>query len=221
MDKGFALVTDFDGTVSADDFFNLIADRFLDEKALAPWQEYLSGRKSHFDALNEIFSALRILSSEKELHEAVLAIPVDPAFITVAGFCRQRGFPVYVCSAGCDYYIKLLIGDLLQKYSLHLVTNNCSFVPGQGLLMSKPPADDPFYDTNTGISKAAVVKMLKTEGFKVIYAGDGRPDFAAAKVADVVFARKTLLELCRGQGIKTQPFPDFNAVYTYLKEVCR
>lgn len=221
MGKGYALVTDFDGTISADDFFNMVASCFLDEKALAPWQEYLSGRKSHFDALKEIFSGLKILSSEKELREAVLAIPVDPAFAAVAGLCRQRGIPIYICSAGCDYYIKLLIGDLLQKYSLHLVTNSCLFTPGQGLLMHKPAADDPFFDKETGISKAAVVRQLKADGFKVVYAGDGRPDLAAAQAADVVFARKTLLELCRRKEIKTKSFPDFNAVYSYLEEVSR
>lgn len=219
MNARYALVSDFDGTVSADDFFNLVAYRFFDEQTLAPWREYQAGRKKHFDALNEMFAQLKHLRSEDELREAVFSIPVDPAFASVAELCCRENIPLYICSAGCDYYINLLIGDLLRRYPIRLVTNQCSFSLQEGLVMSKPPLDSPYYDDNTGISKAAVVRRLKNEGYKVIYAGDGRPDLAAAREADVVFARKTLLELCREQHINTVPFPDFNAIYTYLKEV--
>ena len=35
-----ALVSDFDGTISDDDFFNYVSRRWLGEKALDPWREY-------------------------------------------------------------------------------------------------------------------------------------------------------------------------------------
>ena len=52
MAEQWALVSDFDGTVSADDFFTLAAGRYFTDEMLEPWREYLSGRKKHFDALN-------------------------------------------------------------------------------------------------------------------------------------------------------------------------
>ena len=74
MAEQWALVSDFDGTVSADDFFTLAAGRYFTDEMLEPWREYLSGRKKHFDALNEMFGRLRGLP---DLPACVKNIPLD------------------------------------------------------------------------------------------------------------------------------------------------
>ena len=40
-----ALVSDFDGTVSDDDFFYYISRQYLGEKSLEPWRAYMEGKK--------------------------------------------------------------------------------------------------------------------------------------------------------------------------------
>lgn len=216
MKKKYALVSDFDGTISDDDFFAYVVREYFDENALAPWREYLSGRKYHFDALWEMFAKLRI--SEAELLEFIKKIPVDENFISVAGFCREKNIPLYICSAGCDYYIKVLLGGIIKKFGITLVTNCGVYSPENGLVMTKPETSSPYYDEKLGISKAAVVGKLKNEGFKIIYAGDGAPDIEAAKLADVVFARKELLKKCREQGIPVQKFDSFADVLTFIRK---
>ena len=108
----FALVSDFDGTISNNDFFYYIAERYFDEKALTPWHEYLAGTKKHFTALSEMFAGLRI--SEEELQEFIKTIKLDKTFFTLAAYCQKQNIPVYICSAGCDYYIKVLLNEKIK-----------------------------------------------------------------------------------------------------------
>lgn len=217
MTVKYAFVTDFDGTISDDDFFNYIAKQYFDEQALAPWRQYLSGHKTHFDALNEMFGQLKIPADE--FNQFISQIAVDKYFSATIDLCFSKNIPIYICSAGCDYYIKLLIGDLIKKYNITLVTNDSHYCPLKGLNMQKPSQDSPYYDEKIGISKASIVARLHQEGYRVIYAGDGPPDIEAAKIADVVFAKKILLSKCQELGISTLKFNNFNDILNFIKEV--
>lgn len=216
MHKPRALVSDFDGTISENDFFWLVVDCCMNESAMAPWHEYLAGKRSHLSALNAIFGQLRL--SQAELYRLIKTIQWDHSFLDVAAYCQEHTIPLYICSAGCDYYINRLLGTEIQHYRIRLITNHGVYDPQHGLQMLPPPSNDPFYDPEVGISKAAVVKSLQKQGFEVIYAGDGPPDFAPAQVADVVFARKILWDECRKAGIPAKPFNSFCDVLSYMKE---
>ena len=117
-----ALVSDFDGTISDDDFFNYVSRRWLGEKALDPWREYTEGKKTHFEALREIFASLRV--EQPAFDDFIREIKIDPGFFTVADYCRRRDIPVYVCSAGCDYYIDKLAGKEMADCRVRLVANH-------------------------------------------------------------------------------------------------
>lgn len=216
MKQCTALVTDFDGTVSDDDFFTLVAEKYLTPADLAPWSRYMNGSLSHFEALSEVFAKIRV--SEAELAEFIQSIPIDPAFADTAEYCCRRNIPLYICSAGCDYYINILIGKLIKENHINLVANHGEYSPRTGLIM-QAPRDSLFYDKNVGISKAGVVRHLQSQGFSVVFCGDGPPDVRPARIAQTVFARKYLLDKCREENIITQPFNSFRDVLTYLKEV--
>lgn len=80
------------------------------------------------------------------------------------------------------------------------------------------PQSSPYYNAEVGISKASVVQKLKDEGYFVVFAGDGPPDAAPAALADVVFAKKILLDLCNQQKIPCREFKNFSEIIRYLKE---
>ena len=82
-----------------------------------------------------------------------------------------------------------------------------------------PEQNSPYYNSNTGISKQAIVQKLKNEGFFTVYAGDGKPDFKSAQIADVVFAKDMLLELCKDKNIETKPFNDFKDILNYIRSI--
>lgn len=212
MSKKTALISDFDGTVSDSDFFWKVVDKYMDEAALEPWRMYLAGRLTHFEALKRIFSQIRV--PEADLRNFIQEIKIDSHFQETAGICQSQGIPFYICSAGCDYYIKILIGGIIDCYGINLVANHGTYTPQNGLEMSAPAGR--FYDAAVGVSKKAVVEFLQGQGYRVIYAGDGLPDVAAAQVADVVFARDMLLEKCRKQKIPCKKLNSFADICQYL-----
>ena len=214
-EEKIAFVSDFDGTVSDDDFFAYTAKAYFDEQALSPWRAYLAGEKTHFSALREMFAQIHVPA--EEMNGLIDTIRLDPDLEPTWKICRQKGVVLYICSAGNDYYIRRLIGDLLNKYDVTLVSNRGEYAPETGLVMTAPERNYPYFDENTGISKQRLVENLKKDGFKVVFAGDGPPDIAAAESADVVFAKKFLLRACRKKGIKTRRFQSFKDISDYFK----
>ena len=208
-------VSDFDGTITDDDFFKYVKNTYFDDSALEPWRHYLAGKLTHFDALKQIYAKLRI--GECEIKEFIKKIRLDAWVIPVFKLCYDARIPVYIASAGCDFYINLIIGSEIEKYKVNLVTNHSVYSQSSGLIMEKPPKDSLYYDENYGISKKEVVRICQNNGEHVIFAGDGLPDIEAASLADVVFAKKKLFEKCVQKGIKTEVFNDYKDIYLYFE----
>ena len=217
--SGIAFVSDFDGTISDDDFFAYTTKAYFDTQALAPWRAYLAGQKTHFQALKEMFSQIRVPAGQ--FHTLIDSIKTDKDLEKTWRFCHENGIPLYVCSAGNDYYIRRLIGGLLKKYQVTLVSNSGEYSSETGLTMTAPDTSYPYYDPAVGISKLKVVEHLKKEGYFVVFAGDGPPDVAPAQKADAVFAKKFLLQACREKQIPTLPFNGFQDILTYLQRIVK
>lgn len=211
-----AVVSDFDGTISDDDFFYYITEQYLTPADMEPWRQYLAGCKTHFEALREIFAKLRV--DEKQLHKFICRIHIDKTFADTAALCLEQSLPLYICSAGCDYYINLLIGNWIKEYKIKLVTNHAVYNEQNGLQMTPPDKNSLYYDAEIGVSKPRVVEILQQLGYFVVYCGDGIPDLGAAQIADKVFARKILLEKCRNAGIAAEEFVCFNQVTHFIEE---
>ncbi|MCL2144268.1 MAG: MtnX-like HAD-IB family phosphatase [Endomicrobia bacterium] len=210
-----AFISDFDGTITKEDFFNMAVNGLLAPNDLKPWHDYLGKKITHYQALDGIFSKIRI--SQSALDDFIKTIEIDPYFTQTLELCKSLQIPVYICSAGMDYYILKRIPDEIKKYKITLLSNKGEYSPETGFKLTPPPNDYMFYNENTGISKEALVEYLKKQGFFTIYAGDGIPDLEPAKIADAVFAKSVLLELCRKQNIKTLKFDDFRDIIKYIK----
>ena len=215
--KKLALVIDFDGTITDDDFFVYVRDAYFDDNALAPWRLYLEGKFTHFNALKQIYGTLRV--SEKEINKLVEKVRIDTSALSLFKYCFNKNMPVYIASAGCDYYIKRLIGNEIKAYNITLITNTSYYNKDEGLVIQPPHADSWYYKESTGISKANIVEYLKQNGYFVIFAGDGLPDIEPAKIADIVFAKKILLEKCLELGMSTEEFITCEQIVNYMKNM--
>lgn len=217
MKKKIVLISDFDRTISKKDFFHMVISELLQDKenTLKPWEDYLAGKIKHIDALSGIFSQIHL--PQEELDKFISTIEIDKYFYDTAKFCFDKNIPFYICSAGTNYYIKKRIPAELKKYNIVLISNDAEYCPETGMKLIAPSEDSYYYNENTGISKQAIVKKLKDDGFVTIYAGDGKPDLKAAKLADIIFAKDLLLELCKKENIKTEKFENFNNILNFLK----
>ncbi len=183
------LVTDFDGTLTRDDFYQLAIKDLLPRDLPDYWGEYRAGRLTHFQALRNYFAHIR--KSEAEVLQVVRRMGLEPDLAAEVRALDEAGWDVVVTSAGCAWYIDLLLQEAGVELTVH--SNPGRFVEGRGLLM-EPPPPGPFFSLELGVDKAGVVRHALDEGRRVAFAGDGFPDREAALLVpeDLRFARGDL-----------------------------
>lgn len=196
------LVSDFDGTLTRFDFYDLACRRFP-EIAGDHWQRYEAGELSHFEALRRIFAGLR--APQEEMAAILHSMHLEPRLAEAVGWLDQSGWKVVVASAGCDWYIRRLLAGAGVTLEVH--ANPGTYAPDVGLAM-RLPERSPFFSEQLGVNKVAVVReALRTAG-EVAFAGDGRPDLAPALIVrpEWRFARSWLARKLEEIGEPFQPF---------------
>jgi len=196
-------VSDFDDTMTRHDFYDLVRKHWPVPPDDDPWDHYVAGRITHFEALAAIFA--RIRTDERSLLELVDRMELEPDLTESIRRLRKGGWEVVVASAGCAWYIQYLLAK--AGLSLEVHGNPGQFVERQGLLMDLPE-NSPFFSQTTGIDKPAVVREALRRGAQVAFAGDGRPDLEPALLVEPGrrFARGWLAEALHHQGHRFQPF---------------
>ena len=175
-DKNFKgiLVSDFDGTITRLDFYDLVCQEFP-EIADGYWHQYESGRITHFEALRSIFAGIR--APEEKLLGIIGRMEIEPDMKGVVSRLRLAGWNITVASAGCAWYIRRLLAEKGVDVEVH--ANSGEYFPDRGLVM-RLPEPSPFFSQELGVNKVAVVRDALAKYEKVAFAGDGRPDLAPA-----------------------------------------
>lgn len=199
------LVSDFDGTMTRQDFFKLVIAKLLPPGTPDYWTQYRNGEITHFEALRRYFASIR--ASEKEVLQIVAEMELDPQLPAAIESLEKAGWKIIVASAGCDWYIKRLLAEANVSIEVH--ANPGRFEAGKGLLMEMP-IGSPFFSQALGVDKTGIVKHYLAQGYTVAFAGDGFPDAEAARLVsnDHRFARGDLESVLQHEHL---PFHPFNA----------
>jgi 2,3-diketo-5-methylthio-1-phosphopentane phosphatase len=211
--QGGVLVSDFDGTMTRHDFYKLAIESLLPPGTPDYWGMYRAGTLTHFEALRRYFASIR--ASEAEVLAVVDRMELDPDLPAVVKELRRAGWSVVVTSAGCDWYIRRLLGAAGVEVEVH--SNPGRFVAGQGLLMEMPTGS-PYLSETLGVDKAAVVRRMLRGRQRVAFAGDGFPDAEAARLVPVElrFARGDLARVFRSERLPFHPCDSWSEIADVL-----
>jgi 2-hydroxy-3-keto-5-methylthiopentenyl-1-phosphate phosphatase len=209
------LVSDFDGTLARPDFYHLVRQHLVPHGTPNFWDAYRIGEMTHFEALKAFFEAAE--GGEAALRGITDMIEMPAQLADHLDRLRDAGWDVVLVSAGCSWYIDIL----LERAGVKLP---CYANPGRiqdGRLIMERPVESAYCCHESGIDKSAVVQALQQEGRKVAFAGDGFPDFEAARLvsSNLRFARSDLTIACRKADVPYRPFEDWNEVAAALVEV--
>jgi 2,3-diketo-5-methylthio-1-phosphopentane phosphatase len=207
-------VTDFDGTLTRNDFFHIAVQTFAPACLAERWQEYLAGRITHFQALQAIFAGIRC--SEDELLAVLPQTEPPPDLAAQVRRLHAAGWDLVVASAGCEWYIGRILAAC--QVDLPVYANPGRFEPDQGLIMELP-VNSPFFSPTHGIDKAAIVRQGLAAGRRVAFAGDGYSDAEAARLVrhEDRFARADLARALDRAGI---PYRSFEAWGEVVQALC-
>lgn len=209
------LVSDFDGTMTKFDFFDL-ARRDLPSAADHDfWQDYVDGRITHFEALASIFASIR--TDGPGIERVLAGMQLDPSLKDSVARLRAAGWEIVVASAGCDWYIRQLLAQAGVELEVH--ANPGVFAPATGLRLTLP-IHSPYFKHETGIDKSAIVRAALAHDPNAVFAGDGRPDLAPASLVKpgCRFATGWLAQHLKKNGEGFRPFETWSQIATALLE---
>ena len=209
----FVFISDFDGTLTKKDFYQMIIDDYLGEMGTALYEAWRRKEYKDRDFLNKIYSSVNM--EEEALIDYILSIEWDHSANEVIKKIKAAGGEFVILSAGTSYYIQ----HILKKQELTdiKVYSNPGIYKDKGLHLEIDEGSAYFSDIY-GIDKAKVVQELKRQYDTIYYAGDSAPDIPACKLADVAFAKGGLQEMLEEEGVDFVPIKSYKDIQAYLME---
>jgi len=201
---------DFDNTIATVDVLDDLVQRFsVTQDWMALEEAWRRGAIGSKECLDGQLREVRVTDSEFSKYLA--SITLDPAFPHVVRLLRSQGIePVILSDSFC-----LVIERILAHHGLgdlKVYANELCLIE-ERLMPSFPHLDGCARCANC---KAQYLLAAKQQGRTTFYVGDGLSDVCAAKHADFLFAKDTLLANCRREGRVCIPFESLSDVHTYL-----
>jgi len=206
---------DFDGTITDKDVSFLLLNTFGNGNWRELLKEYHAGKMS-VGAFNT--RAFAMVSADRDAQLNLIfnsgAIKIRPGFPELVDYCSGKGFEFVIVSNGEDFYIEAYLQRLgLGQIKFHAAT--VRFDPA-GLEVSYIGPDGMAVDNGF---KETYTRLFLSQGYRIIYIGNGASDIYPARLSHHVFATGGLLKKCREEKLACTPFEDLNEVVQALKKL--
>jgi len=204
---------DFDGTITEEDQSFLVLDAFASGNWRQLLTEYRAGKMSVGNFNTRAFA---MVNEDRQtlVNFVKQTAKIRPGFLELVAYCRREGVQFTIVSNGLDFYINTILTDIGVK-NIEVFAAQVQFA-SRGLEVKYVGPDGAHLDSDF---KEAYTRLFLTNGYRIVYVGNGLSDISAAKHAHWIFARDELLNLCEQKGLGCLPFVDFNDVLSGLKRL--
>jgi 2,3-diketo-5-methylthio-1-phosphopentane phosphatase len=206
-----AVVIDFDGAICEQD----VSEEILDVFAGPEWWDIdLEFQRGEIGSRECLIRQAQLLHGglEEMLAYALDRFGVDPSFRPFVEWARSEGIEVVVASDGFGFYIE----PMLRAGGVEGVTvlaNDLS-VTEEAIRLRFPWAHHEC--VGCGNCKMQAVLRQRERHGSVAFVGEGHTDRFGALYADLVFAKKHLVEICRADGVPFLTWENFDDVRSGL-----
>ena len=223
MDDGrqrWIVLVDFDGTITIRDADLEIADAVLGqeaEKKIGPLIEAYEKLELSCGEYFKQYLALIGIPVEDFSRYAV-RVPARQGFDKLVSWAKTKNFSVKVVSEGLDIWIM----PILRAMGLDDVPVSCNHIVSSENSYEVIPPDDSEPCDRCLNCKRYHVNQAKDRGLAVALVGNGASDLCAARHADLVMAKDSLIDHCKRENIDFMPWETFDDVIDALEGVlCR
>ncbi len=206
----FAIVIDFDGTITTKD----VSEEILRQFAVGDWKKIeddaIAGLLTMDECMIQQYGLLR--GDIEEWLQWGRQIGVRPGFADFLVRMHTLGIEVVCVSAGLDFVIQ----DFIRRHNWTLsVIAPATIYRDNSVQVIPVPHPSDFVDF-----KEHQV-LSRSEQFRIIYIGDGSSDFEGAKHAEICFAIKDsrLSQFLTEFGKKHSTFEDFNDLRDQIEDL--
>lgn len=209
----YKIYCDFDATVTVNDVWHALFERFGQPLAFRVWDEFNSGTKTAADCIRTACSTVTD-ADPKLANELFRTQPLRKGFIAFASFCAARDLDLRIVSDGFTGYIRPILEENGLS-SIRFWANDIELtVQGTLDVQFRHQRESCRY---CACCKCACLLTSSDDADTIVYIGDGYSDVCPVRMADVVFARDSLLTYCSTNGIPHHPFETFGEVEHILR----
>lgn len=206
-------IVDFDGTISVTDTIDAMLEKFADPSWQDIEQAWLDGKITAVECMARQIDMVK--ADHMALENFFRGIQLDASFLPFYKHVTQFA-KLVIASDGLDHAIKVAMRNTgwpeIPVYSNHL-----NFVP-QGIKITYPLRKDDCTGGN-GMCKCAVAKSLAVDALgPIVLIGDGKSDACISGMANIVFAKGSLIKHCEKNQIKHHKFQTFADVLAIIKQ---
>ncbi|MBN2239192.1 MAG: HAD-IB family phosphatase [Dehalococcoidales bacterium] len=211
--KNILVQCDFDGTITIEDASFAILDAYLPGKWEALFKEHQEGKMSVGEFNTRVFSMVK---ADKETLLKLIdeRVRIRDSFQEFVRYCRDYGYRIVIVSNGLDFYIKHILNKT-RSGDLEFHASITTFDPG-GLTVRHRGPDGNYLDEDV---KVAYTDSFLSQGYDVIYLGDGSSDIMPAKKCSRVFATGNLVSYCERENLECIPFKSFQEVIREMRSL--
>lgn len=220
-----AIFSDFDGTITTMDITDTMCREAIPERWAEVEALWMAGEINHVTCYELEYEALDYTQADIDAFlERVTISPGTERLLRLAG---ERGWEFHVLSAGFGYFIERVLHSrgLPVPYTANDMRFDAQGRPVLRFLDTMLPGCTRFLPPCAGC-KPVVWRQWKERGYRVAYLGDGSTDIcladtfkAEAGPEDLLFAKDSLLEYCRQNGIPAVPYETLGDVAEYLERI--
>ena len=210
-DMGWAVLCDFDGTISRAD----VTDHLLRTFARPGWGEieaqWEAGEIGSHECMTQQIALLDM--SQAEFQDALIGIEIDPTFSAFVEVVRANDMPVEILSDGITQAIQAILTRERIK-GIDVYANDLVCIGARQWRL-----DTPYRHPGCARSSAHC-KCVQRSRYRqpVLYVGDGASDFCVAARADFVLAKGRLADYCALNGIPHRAITDFNDALLFMTQ---
>lgn len=216
MMHSIKIFCDFDGTVCLGDVRSVVFRTFGGDEVDEAVRLWMKGEISGDECIRRECAAVRDLDLA-EFNKIIDEQELDPSFPEFVEFCKSNTIEIEILSDGFYYYIE----RILKKYSLEELTVYAnSLRTEEGKLIAGFPYLNQYCERAANCKGTHVLNNAGDDQLRVVV-GDGYSDRCAVDYADIVFAKRQLIQYCRESNISYFEYNSFHDVQSRMEELLK
>lgn len=208
-----AILVDYDGTIALTD----VSDTVMAEHMRGPWEAEVAAYDAGLSGSRRLMEfEIRSLDTPlAALLATAAAQPHDPGFVPFVRRAQAAGLPIEIVSDGFGFFIEPAL-EALGVGELPVITARTTF-DGTRASIAFPNGHPTCFVCGT--CKRNRVLEHQAAGRAVMFIGDGESDRYAAGYADVVWAKRSLVQICLEANWPFNRWTEFREIDAWLSDV--
>lgn len=209
----YKVYCDFDATVTVNDVWDILFQRFGKPEATTIWQKFNTGELTAAECISFACSTVKNADKDEALG-LFLSQPLRPGFIEFYEFCKGKSIDIVIVSDGFTAYIR----PIFEKHGIDVpyYCNDVEITDEGDLSVEFRNGRESC--RRCGACKCGAIVTTSSDADTIVYIGDGYSDHCPVEISDIVFARDMLKSFCYRHSIPHHDFEDFHFIKERLQK---